>query len=149
MQLDPAHHQKNLDFSRVKYKNIVLMLLCAFSSTFNTSNCWEFYIFFKVTFLCSSRLSINGLPYITSNRKWRTDEEAGLSSRSFIDNCLHLTMHSTNTAPGWKLLSSQLKYEVYHSQLYLHNKQMLEGFPKVTSSCNFIKITAPQTEWLL
>lgn len=147
MQLDPAHHQRILISH--EYKNIVLlMLLCAFSSTFNTSNCWEFYFFFfKVTFLCSSRLSINGLPYLTSNRKWRTDEEAGLSSRSFIDNCLHLTMHSTNTAGSF--LSSQLKYEVYHSQLYLHNKQMLEGFPKVTSSCNFIKMTAPQTECLL
>lgn len=149
MQLDPAHHQKKILISHEWSIKILFLCSCVHLVLHSTQTAGNFTFFFKVTFLCSSRLSINGLPYLTSNRKWRTDEEAGLSSRSFIDNCLHLTMHSTNTAPGWKLLSSQLKYEVYHSQLYLHNKQMLEGFPKVTSSCNFIKITAPQTEWLL
>ena len=43
----------------------------------------------------------------------------------YISQCIPQTR-----LPAGSFLSSQLKYEVYHSQLYLHNKQMLEGFPK-------------------
>lgn len=64
-----------------------------------------------------------------------------LLSRSFIDNCLHLTMHSTDSSFVFVFfnVSSRLKMISFTMRL-AYNKQKRS---KVTASCNFERSQVP------